>query len=106
MAASTCALSFGMLCLFQRYFIRSTPLWRVISDGALTTYVLQWLVLHGLLAPLMALGFRDGALFWALILCTLAIKLPFHHFDVARVPLLSLLLNGTPIQRAKVLARP
>jgi len=104
-AASTAAISFGLLWLFRRFFNTATAAWSFVSEGALTTYLLQWLVLHSLLVPLTALGLTDGALFAALIACTLAIKLPTHHFIVKRVPLLALLLNGTPLRRApRVLA--
>lgn len=96
LASSTAAISFGLLWLFKRYFNAPTRLWSFISEGALTTYILQWLVLHALLAPLSAIGLEGGALFAALIVCTLAIKLPTHHFIVKRSALLSLVLNGTP----------
>ncbi|MEP3346557.1 MAG: acyltransferase family protein [Litoreibacter sp.] len=98
-ATSTAAISFALLWVFRRFFNRSTPLWSFISAGALTTYILQWLVLHALLTPLSALGLTGGALFTALILCTLAIKLPTHHFIVKRVPILALMLNGAPLSR-------
>lgn len=95
-AASTAAISFGLLSLFRRFFNSANKAWSFVSEGALTTYILQWLVLHALLAPLTALGLEGGALFAMLILCTLAIKLPTHHLIVKRSPILSLLLNGTP----------
>lgn len=98
-ASSTAAISFGLLWAFRRFFHRATPLWSFISQGALTTYILQWLVLHTLLAPLTAIGLEGGALFAALIICTLAIKLPTHHLIVKRVPVLALLLNGVPLRR-------
>lgn len=99
LASSTAAISFALLWAFRRYFNTPTRLWSFISEGALTTYILQWLVLHALLAPLTGLGLQGGALFTALIVCTLAIKLPTHHFIVKRVPLLGLLLNGTPMRQ-------
>ncbi|SFR40873.1 acyltransferase family protein [Litoreibacter janthinus] len=98
-ASSTAAISFGLLWVFRRYFNRSTAIWSFISAGALTTYILQWLVLHALLAPLTALGLEGGALFAALIVGTLAIKLPTHHLIVKRVPVLALMLNGAPLAR-------
>ena len=98
-AASTAAISFALLWVFRRFFNAETALWTFVSEGALTTYILQWLVLHALLMPLMALGLHGGALFASLIICTLAIKLPTHHFIVKPVPLLALLLNGTPHMR-------
>lgn len=98
-ASSTAAISFGLLWTFRRFFNRTTAVWSFISAGALTTYILQWLVLHALLTPLTALGLEGGMLFTALIICTLAIKLPTHHFIVSRVPLLALMLNGTPLSQ-------
>jgi surface polysaccharide O-acyltransferase-like enzyme len=98
-ASSTAAISFGLFWLFRRFFNRTTSLWSFISEGALTTYILQWLVLHALLTPLTALGLEGGLLFTALILCTLAIKLPTHHYVVKRVPILALMLNGAPLSR-------
>lgn len=94
-SASTIAISCALLWVFRRFFNQTTLVWSFISEGALTTYILQWLTLHALLAPLTALGLQGGALFTALILCTLAIKLPFHHFVVKRSKILSLLLSGT-----------
>ncbi|RLJ59465.1 surface polysaccharide O-acyltransferase-like enzyme [Litoreibacter meonggei] len=108
-ASSTAAISFALLWAFRRFFNRTTPIWSFISQGALTTYILQWLTLHALLFPLTALGLQGGALFTALIVCTLAIKLPLHHFLVMRVPILSLLLNGNPVKSAKncrIVAKP
>ena len=101
-ASSTAAISFGLLWAFRRYFNRTTAIWSFISAGALTTYILQWLVLHALLTPLTALGLEGGMLFTALIVCTLAIKLPTHHLIVKRVPLLALMLNGAPLSRRPV----
>ena len=97
-ASSTAAISFALLWAFRRFFNRKTMVWSFFSQGALTTYILQWLTLHALLFPLTALGLHGGALFTALIICTLAIKLPMHHFLVRRVPVFSLLLNGIPIK--------
>ncbi|WP_281856662.1 acyltransferase family protein [Litoreibacter halocynthiae] len=96
-ASSTAAISFGLLWVFRRFFNTTNAIWSFISAGALTTYILQWLVLHALLTPLTAIGLEGGLLFSALIICTLAIKLPTHHLIVKRVPVLALLLNGTPL---------
>ncbi|PTX57151.1 acyltransferase-like protein [Litoreibacter ponti] len=100
-ASSSVAISFALLWAFRRFANTPTRAWAIVSEGALTTYVMQWLVLHALVGPLMWLGLSEGALFAALIICTLAIKLPVHHVVVKRSPLLSLLLNGTPIRRAQ-----
>lgn len=105
-AASTAAISFGLLWLFRRFFNTTTAAWSFVSEGALTTYLLQWMVLHALLVPLTALGLQEGALFTALILCTLAIKLPTHHYVVKRIPILALLLNGTPMARKSTATAP
>lgn len=98
-ASSTAAISFGLLWAFRRFFNRTTAVWSFVAAGALTTYILQWLVLHALVTPLTALGLEGGALFAALIVCTLAIKLPTHHLIVKRVPVLALMLNGAPLSR-------
>ncbi|MEM9432924.1 MAG: acyltransferase [Pseudomonadota bacterium] len=104
MASSTVAISFGLLWSFRRYCNVRTRSWRVLSEGALTTYLLQWLVLHMLVGPFMALGLSGGALFASLIAATVILKMTTHHLLVKPVPVLALLLNGTPLPR--VAARP